>query len=532
MKGFKLRNIFNVKNSPGIVIVLLLIIYAGSNFTHRNWKQDVGPERGVIKWDVILQYSYLPATFIYHDLSLDFTDDPEFVNDNKFWFQSLESGNKLIVKTMGMSYLYAPFFFMAHILAPMLGQSSDGFSSIYQFFLVFGSLFYLGLGFYCLRKLLSYWFSPRVIALTIGLIGIGTNLYNYSSFESATAHSYLFALICMLLLAVKRWYEDPGRKASLVLGLLTGLIVLIRPLNLLLLLPLLFWGVASSDALIERGRFLVKSAPFLGLVFIGFLIPWIPQLIYWKVITGQFIYMAYTDLEGSFYLGNPHIMDFLFSFRKGWFVYTPLMLLGIFGFIPLFRINRGLFYPLLGFIIILIYVLSSWWNWWYGGGFGMRPMLDYYGLLAIPLAALISLTEKKTARKRVLISILPVLFVFVNVFQTFQYKAVLIHWDGMTKESYKTIFLRSKDRYGYWQNLTRADTDLAQKGIYVYYPVLEKDHELKHMPEDAGRLWLADEIRKNRRLIKDIRRYSRRSGENRQKALDMVIDSVYENLSE
>ena len=144
---------------------------------------------------------------------------------------------------------------------------------------------------------------------------IGTNLYNYSSFESALDHSYLFALICMMLLSVNRWYENPGSKQSLVLGLLTGLIILIHPLNLLLLLPLLFWGVASTDALIERGRFLIKSSPMLGLVFAGFLIPWIPQLIYWKAITGQFIYSAFNELEGSYYLGNSHLMDFLFSFR-------------------------------------------------------------------------------------------------------------------------------------------------------------------------------------------------------------------------
>jgi len=288
-----MKNYFTIKKTPGFVIVLLLVIYSATNFTHRNWIQDEGPERGVIKWDVIFQYSYLPAAFIHHDLSLHFTDDPEFVNDNKFWFQSLESGNRLIIKTMGMSYLYAPFFFVAHLLAPVLGHSNDGYSSIYQFFLVFGALFYLFIGFYCLWNLLSSWFSPWVIAQTLFFIGIGTNLYNYGSFESALDHSYLFALICMMLLALNRWYQNPGWKQSLVLGLLTGLTVLIRPLNLLLLLPMFFWGVGSQDALIERGRFLVKSLPALGLIFAGFLIPWIPQLIYWKEITGQFIYPAF-----------------------------------------------------------------------------------------------------------------------------------------------------------------------------------------------------------------------------------------------
>ncbi len=159
-------------------------------------------------------------------------------------------------------------------------------------------------------------------------------------------------------------------------------------------------------------------------------------------------------------------------------------------------------------------------------------MIDYYGLLAFPLAALVSLALQQVSGRRILIFILPVFFVFLNVFQMFQYKSVLIHWDGMTKDSYWTIFLRAKDRYGYWQNLNQADNELARKGIYVYFPVLEREHKLKDMPEEDGKIWLTDEIRGNRRLIKDIRRYSRRSGTNRQEALDMVIDVVYQKYTQ
>ena len=154
------KALFSLKNAPRLAIIFLLFFYCLTNFTHMNWKQVEGPQRGAIKWDVISYYSYLPAIFIYHDLSLDFTEEPGFNNDNKFWFQKTEKGKKVIITSMGLSYLYAPFFFVAHALAPAFGEARDGFQSIYQFFLVFGLKIYgehyAAETFVCLRFILYH----------------------------------------------------------------------------------------------------------------------------------------------------------------------------------------------------------------------------------------------------------------------------------------------------------------------------------------------------------------------------------------
>lgn len=510
------------------MIIFLLVVYFGTNFIHRNWIWDGGPERGVIKWDIISYYAYLPATFIYHDLSLDFTDDTSFVNDDKFWYQETEIGKKVIITSMGMSYLYCPFFFMAHLLAPVFGEARDGFQSIYQFFLVFSALFYLALGFYCLWKLLSRYFPPGVTALSILLIGIGTNLYYYSTHEAALSHSFSFSLINALFLIVARWNDRPEWKRSLLLGFVFGLVVLIRPSNVLLLIPVLFWEVGSLEQLRNRMRLFLKQAPLFLLITAAFLLPWIPQFIYWKEVSGSFIYNSYRSVGSAFYFGNPHILDFLISYRKGWFIYTPVMLFAVLGFIPLYRMQRGLFYPLLIYIVAAIYVLSSWWSWWYGGCFGMRSMIEIYGLLSLPLAALLLAFKKQYLSRRIMLALILTFLVFLNIFQTYQFRAVLIHWVGMTKKSYWTIFLRAKDRYGYWQNLTEPDYVLARKGIYVYNPIIEGDERMKTMPEEDAKFMLTDEIRQDRRLARDIRRYCKRTGTGKQEALDMVVDRVYD----
>jgi len=157
----------------------------------------------------------------------------------------------------------------------------------------------------------------------------------------------------------------------------------------------------------------------------------------------------------------------------------------------------------------------------------MRPMIDLYGLLALPLASLIMALGTKLLRRRIILGVLGGFLVFLNIFQTYQYKAVLIHWDGMSKNSYWSIFLRAKDQYGYWQNLSEPDYDLARKSVYVFNPIIKND-KIKNMTEEDGRSYLADEIRQDRSLVRDIKRYCRRTGAGRQEALDMVVNRIYQ----
>ncbi len=132
-----------------ITLWFILIVMMAANGFYRHWNQYGLPgERGVIKRDVISYYAYLPATFIYGDVTLGFLDNPpeDFENDNKFWYYTMEDGSRVIRTTMGLSFLYTPFFLIAHGLAPYFNLEPDGYSSIYQLFLVLSSLFYVMMG--------------------------------------------------------------------------------------------------------------------------------------------------------------------------------------------------------------------------------------------------------------------------------------------------------------------------------------------------------------------------------------------------
>jgi hypothetical protein len=105
-----------------LVLLLLKLIY---------------PEPNVLSWDVFGYYLYLPAKFIYHD---PYLLNQDWLNQIVAQYQSTatlyqinqhpETGNWIIKYSSGMSCLFAPFFFIAHWLAPFLNYKQDGFSAI------------------------------------------------------------------------------------------------------------------------------------------------------------------------------------------------------------------------------------------------------------------------------------------------------------------------------------------------------------------------------------------------------------------
>ena len=173
-----------------------------------------------------------------------------------------------------------------------------------------------------------------------------------------------------------------------------------------------------------------------------FFLPIIPQLIYWKVYGGSWFFWSYG--EEGFFLSNPRIIDFLFSYRKGWFVYTPLMLLLIPGVILLFKRGKEfrVIIPLL--LFITVYLFSSWWCWWFSGGFGARALIQYYVFFSIPIAFFVQWVLKKSKPLKIVSMGILSVGIFINIAFTYKFNHFHIHWDGMTKEAWKFTLTKVK----------------------------------------------------------------------------------------
>jgi hypothetical protein len=440
----------------------LLIVLTGMIWTNLYYKFWREPKR-IIAHDVILYYEYLPAFIIHGDLGMSFvSEDPAFYQD-KIWTNKTKTGRSVSRMTMGLAVLYSPFFLAAHGLAGTLGFPADGFSDPYRFALIFSSVFYAGMGLLLIIKLLRKYFARGAIAISVLAIGLGTNLYFYTTIEPPMSHAYSFFLFAFFLYAADLWIAKPSWGNSIILGLIAGLVVLVRLPNGLIFIIVPLWLIDSVESFKNRISFLFKNwLKLLAIIFVICLV-FSPQLFYWKYVAGEYFYNSYGD-KGVFFFNDPVFLKGMFSYRKGWLVYTPIMAFALIGIIVLFFRQRKFFWPVAVFTLLNFYVIWSWWCWWYGGGFGQRALIESYAVLAIPFTAFAKFIFEKRIVFRVSFLLVIACLICLNLFQTRQYYIGVIHWDAMNKKTYWDSYFRLKVRPGFYDDVTNPDYDAAIKG--------------------------------------------------------------------
>jgi hypothetical protein len=428
-----------IKRLPSITLaliaVVMLLITSNINWGKDHWNQ-------IVRSDGEGYYAYLPAVFIYHDPNFGFF---EHIEKEKYFdpfncrdYREVYQGKMINKCYAGEAFVVAPFFLAAHFYAKMAGFDTDGYSKPYPIGVSIANWFYLLMGLFFLMKLLRFYLQNNwVISLVLITALFGTNLFFYVVGEPSMNHVYSFAFITCFLFCAKKYLVKPRPMNLPLLGLLLGIIVLIRPINILILLALPF--LAGNLSLLKSGFIsLFKKPLWIVLSILLFLLIVSVQLLLYYWATGSFFIYSYG--KESFNFSDPHFIDFLFSYKKGYFLYTPIAFISLAGFWSLWKSRRFELFSLLIFFIIIIYIFSSWWSWWYGGSFSSRVMVDFSALFMILLGIAVESLKKKWFRS-IYFSIV-VLLILVCQIQTFQYRYYKIHWADMNREKYWDVFLR------------------------------------------------------------------------------------------
>lgn len=441
----------------GVMLLLTFVVLKS-----RPW-QHAGEHGKLISWDITSYYGYLPATFIENDLELEFIEGNEayYHNQMMYWPETAPNGGKVIKTTMGLSYLYAPFFFIADMIDED-DSMNRGFSETFEFWLTLSSLFYSILGAIFLRLFLLRHFSDNIVSATLISVYLGTNLYYYITVEPLMPHAYNFFLFSLFIFLTDRWHANPKVINSVLLGATLGLIILIRPVNGIIFLFFITYHLNSLKEFKVRMKLFYSRIGTIALIGLFAFLMILPQLLYWHKITGHFIFNSYPG--ENFFFGNPHILDGLFSYRKGWLLYTPLMTFAIIGI--WFNVKNRTSTLLV--IIPCLYLMFSWWNWWYGGSFGCRPIIDFYPILSIGLAAFLQRAWNSGNWSKITSLIVFGILITYNQFQTLQKKSDAIHWDSMTKAAYWHNFLHRYPQPGFEEKLQSPDVEAAKKGLDEY----------------------------------------------------------------
>lgn len=432
-----------------MTIGFILIVLAVTNFIYARYNSS----NHVIQWDVKSYYAYLPVAFIYQDFRMKFREEnPEKFSD-LIWPQYLSTGKPAIQMTMGMAILYSPFFLAAHTVAILSNYEADGYSLPYRFALNFSGVFYVWIGLLFLVKILRRYFREHIIAFTLVAITLGTNLFYYATIEAPMTHAANFAMITVFVWLTIKFYEKPSLGRILLPGMLAGLIALVRPNNIILLLIFFLWNIRSVEDLRDRIQFFLPRFHWVLLMATVFVLVWVPQFIYWLWVSGKLFFNAYALRNEGFYFNDPEITNILFSYRKGWLVYTPMMVFALAGMAFLPRKVPGFILSFSIFMILNVYILASWWCWWYGGTFGSRPFIDSFGLLAIPFAAFVDFVFRQKKFIAAIFSVAALLVLLLNHYQTSQYAKGYIHYDAMDKVTYWDVFLKKHPSQLYWDKI-------------------------------------------------------------------------------
>ncbi len=358
----------------------------------------------------------------------DFNLNNEFTHiapDSRLWSEvQKNTGLPGSVWGVGYSILEIPLLATGTVLDAVAGHPADGYSQCAIYVYCLGNIVMTSFGLVALFILLCRVGKSREIPedritryslFVTFAIFFGTNVGYYAFPQVAHAATFLFASLFLAW-----WWKirsDYDSRGWMLLGLLGGFLSICRWQDIIYL-----GGPGLYDLLQgfpwKNPRSWLRSRALYA-VAAGFC--WIPQIIEWKTIYGKYL----TIPQGNGFLVFPpaHIRDVLLSSRNGWFLWTPLTILGVIGLLyGAFRLSRE-FLPWIIVLALEIAVIGSMQTWHGYDSFSSRYLLTNSPLVALGLFTL--LCSWRPSARGALVATTAVCCIFTMLFAV-QYRFNLI----------------------------------------------------------------------------------------------------------
>ncbi len=352
-------------------------------------------------------YAYLPSLVIDGDLDLSNQVAKHWgVDFKEGLLTELHPATGLLHNkySVGMALTLLPGFVISHLISLLLFSLSgsplftpDGYSVLYQLGALI-SVMGLGLlGMVLCDRLLSRKFALSGVAVWGAVTSFWTiSHYSYYYFrEPLMAHtvSAFWVVACFYLGARISRNISPTIAVGLMLAAF-GMALVVRPSNVFVL-PFVLSVFVSHLFSVNRRELLV----LLGFVLLS-LIPFALQSSVWHVMAGRWLYYSYND-PGFLHWKSPFLWSTLFSTNHGLFFWSPLLIMAVAGYVRELRARGGAFLWLgaLG-ALILWYLNSSFFMWWFGDSFGGRAFLELAPLFILGLGFVYDRVARGGARTR------------------------------------------------------------------------------------------------------------------------------------
>ncbi len=356
--------------------------------------------------DTMGYYSWLRSAVIDGDLDVA----NEYAHYDHAWMgRTTVTGHRDNPYAIGSAILWSPFYLAAHglsLASPTFGLNlaADGYAPHYVVAVSLASVLYAFAGLLLTHRIACQFFNPRIATLAVSAIWLASPLLFYQYSHPVMSHANDFFAYALFLFV---WHRTRRQRTPLqyaFLGMTAALAALVRNQNaVLVILPLLEIVVETvrrwphTDVADRSGR-LLKSAFFRAFsLCAGWWLAFLPQMFVWRTVFGSWIVTNpyASSANGSFDILHPHLLDVLLSTNHGLFVWTPLMLPAVMGWLPLWRKDRRLTALLVSSCALQLYVIASWSSWSGSASFGQRFFTNMMPAFALGLAALLNVLQRR-----------------------------------------------------------------------------------------------------------------------------------------
>jgi hypothetical protein len=428
-----------MKTNKFSAIALGIVIIAAFYFNFTNIPTKI------FAYDNWGYYMYLPNILIEGEIAPKSMEFLKAINEKyeltPTYYQLAQAENGTWVNRffIGISFLLLPFFLIAHLIAQFTDYPADGYSAPYFYAIWIAAPVYFSLGMLLIRKMLLRYLPDLVSAISLLAIYFASNLFFFSSLGNPFPHIFVFTQYAFLVWVTIKWHESHKPVYARLIGFSVALLAISRMSEIITLFIPLLWGVYNWQTFKSKIQLIKKyKKQFYQLVLIAF-ITGLPQILYWYLSSGSIFFNSYNDPSSQLKLGNPRFFHVLFSYRKGWLLYSPLMVVALLGFIVMFKRQKEIFWGFFIVFCINLYLIASFTSL---NAWGYRAFIQTYAYLVLPLGFTIQYLSKKSLFIKVPSLLLLLALMYFTNFQSRQIQFNVLHGYRVTKEYYWAVFMK------------------------------------------------------------------------------------------
>ena len=261
----------------------------------------------------------------------------------------------------------------------------DGLAAPFQLSVGVAGIVYGTVGFYLCYDMCRRLYPSAAAFWATVIAWLATSAVYYTLVSPAYSHAVSLFAVALFCHTWMRTRDQDSIGRYLLLGALGGLVALVRWQDIIVLaLPI----VELAHAIVTRRRPFASAAIRAAALVPPLLVMFLPQIVAWRSIYGQFIVMP--QGSGFMHWTSPAIISVLFSLNHGLFSWTPVVLLAVLGFRFLTQRDAVLGWAACVVLLQAVYINAAVSDWWAGEAFGARRFVGYSVFFVLGLAGVLA----------------------------------------------------------------------------------------------------------------------------------------------